>query len=160
MKMPPEPTRDMVQELVDGETTLTLATSGENGPWSAPVYFVIVDRRFFFFSSPQSRHIQHALKSGSAAASIFHQADAWRSIRGMQMRGAIERVHAVGLSVKVIAAYLQRFPFTRDFFPDHSTLDLDDFFSRFKARLYTFTPTNVHYTDNRFGFGSRQSIDW
>lgn len=155
----PESSLEMVQELIRMERTLTLATTGESGPWAAPVYYVFLDRRFFFFSSPQSRHIRQALNSG-AAASIFYQADSWQLIRGIQMRGVVERVQSVILSMKAIAAYLKRFPFTRNFFPDRSAPDPDDFFSRFKARLYTYTPQIVYYTDNRLGFGTRQSIDW
>jgi len=155
----PESSLEMVQELIRMERTLTLATTGESGPWAAPVYYVFLDRRFFFFSSPQSRHIRQALNSG-AAASIFYQADSWQLIRGIQMRGTIERVHSIALSVKPIAMYLKRFDFVREFFADNPTPDLDAFFLRFKARLYTFTPTAVDYIDNRLGFGTRHRIDW
>ena len=150
----------MVQELIDGQITLTLATTGKSGPWSAPVYYVFFNRRFFFFSSPQSRHIRQSVEHGTTAASIFHQADSWQDIRGIQMRGVIERIVAIQLSMKVIAAYLKRFAFTREFFGGRASPDLSDFYSHFKARLYAFIPTTIYYTDNRFGFGSRQRVDW
>lgn len=152
--------RDAALELIQNQSTLTLATSGEAGPWSAPVYYVCIDTSFYFFSSPQSRHIQQSLDSGQAAASLFGQADSWQTIRGVQMAGTLERVRSSTLSLKVIAAYLKRFPFTWDFFPDNPTPGPEAFFSRFRARLYMFTPTQVFYTDNRFGFGNRQPIDW
>ena len=147
-------------DLIHGESTLTLATADQAGPWSAPVYYVFLDGRFFFFSSPESRHIRQALKTESAAASIFRQADSWQHIRGIQMQGVVERVHAVGLSVKVIAAYLQRFPFIHEFFVNNKSLDLNDFYTCFKARSYAFRPTTAYYTDNRLGFGRRQAVDW
>ncbi|MCB2149443.1 MAG: pyridoxamine 5'-phosphate oxidase family protein [Deltaproteobacteria bacterium] len=146
--------------LIQAESTLTLATAGESGPWSAPVYYVYLDSRFYFFSSPQSRHILQTMASGEAAASLFHRADSWQAIRGIQMKGTVDQVHSMGLSIKAIALYLKRFPFTRQFFADDPSPDLDAFFSRFKARLYAFTPTQVYYMDNRFGFGARQRIDW
>lgn len=152
--------RQAALALIQTESTLTLATADETGPWSAPVYFVALDGRFYFFSSPQSRHIRQAAASGRAAASLFHQADSWQAIRGIQMTGTLERVGSVAVSLKAIAIYLQRFPFTREFFPDDSDPDLDAFFSRFKARLYAFTPTAVYYIDNRLGFGTRQQMDW
>ena len=37
------------------------------------------------------------------------------------MAGTVERVRSSSLVLKVIAAYLIRFPFTRDFFPDTPT---------------------------------------
>ncbi len=147
-------------ELIHGESTLTLATHDEQGPWSAPVYYVFLDDRFYFFSSPQSRHIRHIENHGQAAASIFRRADSWQEIRGIQMQGVVERLQSAAMSLKPIAAYLKRFPFTRDFFPDIRSPGLQDFLSRFKARLYFFAPTSVYYTDNRFGFGSRQRLDW
>lgn len=152
--------REAALALIQGETTLTLATTGESGPWSAPVYYVCLDGRMCFFSSPQSRHIRQALNEGRAAASLFHQADSWQSICGIQMTGTVRRIRSAGLSVKTITAYLKRFPFTREFFAEDTTPNLDSFFSRFKARLYAFTPTDVYLIDNRFGFGTRQRIDW
>ena len=152
--------RDAAWELIRGEFTLTLATCGENGAWSAPVYYVLVNRDFYFFSSPQSRHILQSLKSGQVAASIFHQSQTWETIRGIQMQGTVKPIRDLVLSLEVIAAYLKHFPFTRDFFPKDSRLDLKAFRDRFKAKLYVFSPTEVYYMDNRDGFGNRQPIRW
>jgi len=152
--------RQAALALIQGESTLTLATAAESGPWSAPVYYVCLNGRFYFFSSPQSRHILQAAGSGEAAASLFHQADSWQSIRGIQMTGTVERIHSMALSIKAIAMYLKRFTFVREFFPEDLAPDLEAFFAQFKARLYAFTPTEVYYIDNRFGFGNRQRIDW
>ena len=66
----------------------------------------------------------------------------------------------MALSIKVIAKYLKRVAFVSELFPDNPTPDLEAFFSRFKARLYAFTPTAVYYIDNRSGLGTRQRIDW
>ena len=155
----PEDGRQAALALIQSQSTLTLATASEAGPWSAPVYYVWLDGRFYFFSSPQSRHIQEAVGSGAAAASLFHQADTWQAIRGIQMTGTVERIRSVALSLNTISTYLKRFPFTREFFPDGPAPDLDAFFSRFKARLYAFTPGEAYYIDNRFGLGARQRID-
>jgi uncharacterized protein YhbP (UPF0306 family) len=146
--------------LIQNESTLTLATAGPSGPWSAPVYYICVEDRFCFFSSPESRHIRQAMAKGIAAASIFHQADAWQALRGIQMVGTVQRIRSAALSLKTVAAYLKRFPFTLDFFPGDAAPDANAFFSRFKARLYALTPTDMFYTDNRFGFAARQQIHW
>ena len=76
------------------------------------------------------------------------------------MRGLVERVNSAALSIRPIAAYLKRFPFTREFFPGTQSPSLSDFKARFKARFYRFSPTSVYYSDNRFGFGTRQRLDW
>jgi uncharacterized protein YhbP (UPF0306 family) len=152
--------RHSAVELIQDQSTLTLATADASGPWSAPVYFVFFDDRFYFFSSPQSRHIQQAELSGQAAASLFADMDSWQAIRGLQMEGAIERVRSISISLSVIAVYLARFPFTCDFFPGNPTPDLEAFFTCFKARLYEFSPKQVFYIDNRNGLGKRRLIDW
>ena len=157
-KLTPEDWRETALALIKAESTLTLATAGKSGPWSAPVYYVFMDGRFYFFSSPESRHIQQATNSRTAA-SLFHHTDSWQAIRGIQMSGTVERSRSAVLSVKAVAAYLKRFPFTREFFPGNTKPDPDAFFSRFKARLYTFTPSDIYYMDNRFGLGTRQRID-
>ena len=159
-KLISEDGREAALDLIQAGSTLTLATADESGPWSAPVYYIYLDSRYYFFSSPQSRHILQTMESGEAAASLFNQADSWQAIRGIQMKGTVDRVHSIRLSIKAIALYLKRFPFTREFFADDPNPDLDAFFSRFKARLYAFTPTEVYYIDNRLGFGTRQRIDW
>ena len=151
---------DLAMDLIESQSVLTLSTNDETGPWSAPVYFVCMGGIFYFFSSPQSRHIRQALQSKRAAGSIFSQSDTWESIRGIQMAGKFRPVCSPVRSLKVIAIYLKRFPFTRTFFPKHPAPDLTAFFTTFKAKLFAFTPTQVFYVDNRFGLGTRQQIDW
>lgn len=152
--------RDPAVELVRRQTVLTLATVGESGPWSAPVYYVWLEGAFYFFSSPRSRHVRQALHSGKAAASIFIPADTWQAIRGVQMSGKVGQVRSPALSLKVIAAYLKQYPFTRSFFPENTAPDLDAFFKTFRAQLFKFTPVQVFYIDNRNGLGARQEIEW
>jgi uncharacterized protein len=154
------PFHEAATDLIACATTLILATADATGPWSAPVYYVFVDGAFYFFSSPQSRHVQQALSTEMAAASIFHQSDRWEDIRGVQMKGRILSIRRVSRSVTVIDQYLKRFPFTKHFFPTNRMPTLDAFFSRFNARLYAFVPTSVFYTDNRFGFATRKRILW
>lgn len=144
--------------LVHQSSTLVLATADETGPWSAPVYYVWLKGRFFFFSSPDSRHIRQALHTPKTAAAVYHSSESVKEIRGLQMEGRLMRISSPLLSLEVIRRYVDRYPFVRPFFSNLNTPDAGDFFSRFKARLYGFVPETVVYTDNRFGFGTRSSI--
>jgi uncharacterized protein YhbP (UPF0306 family) len=145
--------------LIRGGSTLTLATAAGNGPWSAPVYYVFLDGCFYFFSSPDSRHIREAAASGSAAASVFEAGDSWQTLKGLQMAGKIESVESAVRCLKVVTAYLQRYDFVRAFFTGRSSLTADDFFSRFRARLYAFLPEAVYFVDNRMGMGNRRQVN-
>ena len=151
--------RQVALELIRTQSTLTLATAADNSPWSAPVYYVFLDGYFYFFSSPDSRHIRQALIAGTAAASVFHQGQTWRALRGLQMDGTVQAVESAVVSMRVVAAYLDRFDFVRTFFAGQSTPTPADFFARFKARLYAFMPATVYLTDNRNGIGNRQRVE-
>ena len=145
-------------QLICGESTLTLATCGKEGIWSSPVYYVYREGQFFFFSSPQSRHIRQALKSGQAAASLFSRTNNWESIQGLQMQGVVKQISEPFQTMAVLTNYLKRFPFTREFFPKDWRFDPASFLDHFKAKLYSFSPSEIFYLDNRYGFGNRQRI--
>ena len=144
--------------LIQAESTLTLATVDRDGPWSAPVFYVFLDGRFYFFSSPNSRHIRSALTTRSAAASVYHEGNSWQSLKGLQMTGKIQLIDTAAVSMKAVGVYLKRFGFVSDFFKGGCKPTAKDFFSRFNVRLYAFTPAKAYFVDNRQGFGSRQHI--
>ena len=146
-------------ELIQTESTLVLSTHGPEGPWVAPVYYVFHQGGFYFFSASDSRHMRQASVDSRAAAAIFHRSDGWQGIRGIQMSGAVAPVDSKVISLKVFSHYLQRFEFIRDFFTGGALPNMQHFISRFKAHLNAFTPNEIYYTDNRFGFGTRVHID-
>lgn len=143
--------------LIESRRTMVLSTSGE-GPWAAPVYYLFVDGRFVYFSSPRSRHIVDALAQGSCAAAIFRDGDDWRDIEGLQMEGAIGDITDEAFATGTFGAYVARFPTVRSFFEEES-FDLASFCVKFRARMYGFTPTRAFYLNNRAGFGSRLEVD-
>lgn len=145
-------------DLIDGQSTMTLATAKGHVAWSAPVYYVFFKSCFYFFSDPTSRHVQEALASGQASSSIYANASTWQEIRGIQMSGQMETVSARLGAIEVIRAYLKKFPFTTDFFKPGQALDLEAFSKRFKVKLYRFKPSLVYYLDNSIRFGFREEV--
>lgn len=159
---PEIPDRDrlrwLAQDLIATVSTMTLATSSRDAAWAAPVYYVYQAGRFFFFSKPDSRHIEEALATGFAAAAIHAYAESWQHIRGLQMSGVICK-SGIGLNaISAVQAYLKKFPFTKEFFKDDQQMDLTGFITRFKVSLYHFTPERVYYQDNQIRFGFREEI--
>lgn len=150
--MPSSRPRERVLELIDAVWTMTLATAGEDGPWSAPVYFLYRDQRFYFFSSPSSRHIQDGLDR-PGAASVFRVHERVDRLEGLQMNGTIQRQKPGTRSAAAAAAYARRFDITV------SGADFLTFFqTAFHARMYAFLPDQVYHMDNRKGFGSREIV--
>lgn len=149
----------LARALISGATTMTIATGFSGSAWAAPVYYAYHRKRFYFFSSPSSRHIRDALAAGgSAACSIHAEASSWREIRGLQMEGEIFQVSSLLEGAEAIAAYLKRFPFTTDFFKGGVLPDMKAFSERFGVRLYAFRPLISLYCDNSIRFGFRKEI--
>jgi len=147
---------DLANGLIEARRTLVLATA-DPGPWSAPVYYVYRKGRFYFFSSPRSRHVVAAMASGRCAGSIFRDGDDWREIEGLQMEGRLERVRAGTEAARALGDYVKKFPTVRDFFAEE-TFDFGRFTEHFRTRLYAFVPERVFYLNNRAGIGKRGEI--
>jgi uncharacterized protein YhbP (UPF0306 family) len=150
--------KNLAGRLAAGQTTMTLATAGENVAWAAPVYYVFSKSAFYFLSDPESRHIREALKSGQASSAVFAQASTWKEIRGLQMTGCIRTVAVGREALQALRAYLKKYPFTREFFDKDAPLDLANFGERFGVKLYKFIPALVYYLDNQIRFAFREEV--
>jgi uncharacterized protein YhbP (UPF0306 family) len=150
--------KQLAEELIQEQNTVTLATVSENIPWAASVYYSNIGFSLYFFSDPASRHVQEALKAKQAAGAIFHPASTWREIRGVQTTGLIEPLSPGIEALRALRRYLRKFPFTEDFFGSGQKMDLEGFAKRFKVRFYRFQPTLLYYLDNRIRFSFREKI--
>lgn len=148
----------LAHELIDLESSLTLATAREGEAWAAAVYYSFHDGGFFFFSSPDSRHIRQGLAADQTGAAISARADTWQGIRGLQMAGRLRAVRPGLRAARAVTAYARRFPFVREFFSPGQSMDLEAFAQRFRVRLYEFRPELVYYRDNSISFGFRAEI--
>ena len=144
--------------LAAEQSTMTLATAGNDQAWAAPVYYVLYHSAFYFLSDPKSRHIQEALGSGQASAAVHTPASTWQEIRGLQMTGAIEPVEGGIEALQALKAYLKKYPFTKEFFGKSAVLDMNSFRERFGVRLYKFSPTLVYYLDTQIRFAFREAV--
>ena len=146
-------------DLINSQNTMTLATSDGESAWAAPVYFVFHRGGFYFFSDPESRHIQDGRSGSKSSAAIHAPSKEWRDICGIQMSGKINPISLGREAASAFGAYLNKYPFCKEFFSPGSTMSLETFTGRFKARLYKFVPLQVYYQDNRIEFGHRELVD-
>ncbi len=146
-------------ELVKEQSVLTLATCMNGESWAAPVYYVFHNSSFNFFSAPDCRHIREASQNQQVSAALHAPSFDWREIRGMQMSGKIEHVSGKMEALGMIGAYLNKFPFTKEFFKPGNDLDMAAFESRFRVKLYKFTPSLAYYLDNKIRFGFREEVN-
>ena len=150
--------KGLAMRLVEGQTTMTLATARGGEAWAAPVYYVFVNSAFYFLSAPASRHVKEALQSGQASSAIYASASTWKEIRGLQMTGYIQAVDAGLEALQVLRAYLKKYPFTMDFFKTKATPDIETFMEIFGVRLYRFIPTLAYYLDNQIRFAFKSEV--
>ncbi|MBW2618879.1 MAG: pyridoxamine 5'-phosphate oxidase family protein [Deltaproteobacteria bacterium] len=153
-----EELRGLTLSLIAQQKTMTLATAKGGAAWAAPVYYVFSNSSFYFFSAPDSRHIQESSQSHQASAAIHAAARTWREIQGIQMAGLIQPVPPGPQAIQVFGAYLKRFHLTKEFFEGGASFDLESFALRFRVKLYKFKPTEVYYLDNQIHFGFRGRI--
>lgn len=77
-----------VLDYLDAQMTLTLATSGDDGPWAATLTYVNDGPRIFIWTRPQSNSSKHLEQNPVAAFTIDEYTEDWRDTKGIQGRGA------------------------------------------------------------------------
>jgi uncharacterized protein YhbP (UPF0306 family) len=144
-----EERRDLVAALLGEQTTLSLATTGADGePWVAPLFYLVdKDLALYWLSSASSLHSLNLERTPRAAATVYANAENWKEIRGVQMRGLVSKVTEPKRRRALIKAYGERFKLGAAF--------------RLAIRqsvLYEFRPEFLRYIDNSRGFGYKLEL--
>ena len=149
-----------LQDFLQAESVLTLATSDVCGPWSAPVLYAADfsnDRPdLYFLSSASSRHIKTINDYTGSSASIYSTYNGdWQGIRGIQMYGLISEV--ISSVSRVESIYMAKFPEIAKII-NHPASQQEKAIGRAfeKSEYYCFSPNYVRSTDNSGDFASRQ----
>ncbi len=126
---------------------MTLATRGSDGaPHAATLYFAAGEQgRLYFFSDPDSQHGRHLAANPAAAVTIQPEANDWRQIRGLQLRGRVERLAPGPAWEQAWQLYIAKFPFV---------VGLEQAVAR--NALYAFIPDWIRLIDNQRGFGFKE----
>ena len=77
-----------VQNIIKNNVYLTLATTDEEGPWAAPLFYCVDPQyNFYLISSPSSRHAKALLKNPQTAWAIFNSQAKEGQGNGLQIEG-------------------------------------------------------------------------
>lgn len=80
--------KKIAKDIIEKNIYLTLATSGDNTPWSAPLYYCIDDDyNFYYISQMDSLHTKHILENPRVSFSIFDSHDSEGQGNGIQASG-------------------------------------------------------------------------
>jgi uncharacterized protein YhbP (UPF0306 family) len=135
---------DLIATLLNQETTLSLATTGEDGePSVAPLFYIAgQELSLYWLSSPRSLHSLNLARMPRVSAAVYRGATRWKEIRGIQMRGSVSKITEPNLRAPILQAYCERFKLGRVFriAIRHST-------------LYLLQPDFFRYIDNAKAFG-------
>lgn len=83
-------TAQVPQEVVDymaSQKTLTLATTGLDGPWAATLTYVNDGPEIYIWTRPHSNTARHIDQNPAAAFAIDEYSEDWRQTKGIQGRG-------------------------------------------------------------------------
>jgi uncharacterized protein YhbP (UPF0306 family) len=136
----------LVAALLAEETTLALATGGEDGLAAVTPLFYIADAELtlYWLSSESSPHSQNLKNEPRAAVTVYRKAESWRQIRGLQMRGLASPIRDAQRRRERLVAYGERFQLGRAF-----RLAIR------QSALYAFQPDFIRCIDNAKGFGCK-----
>jgi uncharacterized protein YhbP (UPF0306 family) len=135
---------ELVAALLGEETTLSLATTGEDGQaYVAPLFYIVdIELSIYWLSSRSSLHSLNLARTPRAAASVYRSVESWRKIRGVQLRGAVRKVTEPKRRSALIKAYCERFKLGRVLRPVLRP-----------STLYCLEPEFFRYIDNARSFG-------
>lgn len=135
---------------VESHNVMTLATSSDDGPWAAAVFYASFAFTFYFLSSADSRHARHIAATGRCAATIQDDVDDWTAIKGIQLEGRVQRQEGSDRD-HAIMRYTAKFPFLKNP-PPPIARALE------KVAWFRLTPDHLYFVDNSRGFGHRTKI--
>ena len=135
---------ELVAALLGEETTLSLATTGEQGQACVAPLFYVVDKELtlYWLSSESSLHSLNLAANPHAAATVYRSVESWREIRGVQVHGPVSKVTEPDRRAALVKAYCERFKLGR---VPRMALRI--------STLYCLKPEFIRYIDNARGFG-------
>ena len=148
--------QERAEELLRECTTMSLATIGPEGLWSADVFFAPRGlNELIFISSPTTRHAANLLASPAVAATMHVDTSVRTGARseGCSSPGP-QRWSPTAELAAARAAYFAKFPFAEHLLDPGSEVDSKTGDTRF----FALTVQRLYLVDNRLGFGVRHAI--
>jgi hypothetical protein len=127
-------------EFIKKHHVFTLATSGNNKPYTCSCFYVYIENEnhFVFTSDRKTRHIGDAVNNKHVAGAVALETSMIGKIQGIQFTGLITELKGEMLTIAT-TAYLKKFPIAH----------LKDLL------LWSVQPDFIKMTDNRLGFGKK-----
>jgi uncharacterized protein YhbP (UPF0306 family) len=174
-----EELKGMVLHYLKTHNTMTLATTRDNRPWAASLFYANDGFTLYFISDPEvCWHSQNIAANPHVSAAVhedypLENPDDWRKVRGIQLEGIAEMLTSEEEIAKAVATYVKKYPFVSVYlksiirFPRVVSF-LEKFAKKlpfvpdFKAvsenKFYKVVPTRLWFVDNETSFERRQEV--
>lgn len=135
--------RKPLLDFLTDRRVMNLATVGNEGPYSTPVFYAVADHgeTLLFMSKTSSSHSQHISLDPRAGASVYMVTGEFGKTQGAQLTGIVELLEG-SEKERARKIYLRK----------HRLAILKRPLGN-EIGLYAFRVHHVKMTDNRFGFG-------
>ncbi|MCL6639730.1 MAG: pyridoxamine 5'-phosphate oxidase family protein [Firmicutes bacterium] len=140
------------ESYLENHHVMTLATTGEDGPWASAVFYVNTGFNLYFFTEGNTRHGRNLAANPLVAAAIHEDYHDWREIKGIQLQGEAVPVGPVE-KARIITLFTIKFASLSVFMANPKTAAIVA-----RAQIYKLVPREIWYLDNQKGFSARQKI--
>lgn len=165
-------------EYLRTHNTMSIATSQDNQPWAASVFYANDDIILYFISNAiRARHSKNIAVNNRVAVTInedykLKKFDDWKKIKGIQLEGYAYLIDDKEELTKAVSTYIKKYPFTSIYLKQlfkTPKLTLFErliiklpFFPKFRAteanRFYKIVPTRIWFVDNERSFEKRLEV--
>ena len=143
--------RVLALDYLRDHQVMTLATTGNEGPWAAAVFYVNKEFDLYFLSAGHTRHAQNISINYRASAAIHEDYKDWPTIKGIQLEGVVDHLHGSERQ-NAISLYQAKYPFIKGAVPQLRR-------SLAKVNWYRLVPSRLYFIDNSKGLGHRDQVD-
>ena len=113
MQMQKDITKRIYKEAKD-RWLMQIATSVDNQPWIANIFFVMDEQlNFYWLSFPNRRHSRELAVNNNAALSIAIKTD--KPVIGVQAEGTVEQIARMSVIEKILPLYVKKYGQGKDF---------------------------------------------
>ncbi len=159
---------------------MTIATSKDNVPWAATVFYANDDFTLYFLSDPAvAQHCKNIAENPQVSVTIdedypLGKPDDWKKVKGIQMKGPAELLATEAEIAKATKVYVEKYPFVAPYlrliatpFPQiisflerftRSLPFIPDFSATSLVKFYKVVPTAVWFVDNERSFEQRLPV--
>lgn len=131
--------KKLILGYLEKNRLMTTATSSDDTPWAATVFFAYDDNlNLYFVSAEDTRKVQNILKNPRVSVTIDREQPGSGKVKGIQLEGQAQEVSDLSI-------FLARHPWAKDYLA-HS-------------KVFKIKPSKIIYLDDeKFGPGGKREL--